>query len=290
MIVYSYSLVREQLFVWISTVELIINADDFGLNESVNDAIMDCHHHGSVSSASMMVNMPGFDHACSLLDDELLGVGLHFNLTEGEPLSPAFRRLLPRNRLLLALLTGEITQSSIEQEFLAQLSRLRAEGIKPSHIDSHQHIHIFPGVFRVVSEYCARENIALRIPWTPPVSKYLGLGRSLSRLGLNYLNWYNIRRGPALVTNSAFVSIFDITKTPGEADLGAYLEMLSGIETAFTEVMVHPSKSGRVEQVKTSITDISTNEYEMLMSEPFLAALSAGQFTLTDYRTIPTRD
>src|ERR1700753_2195819 len=69
---------------------LIINADDFGLSSIVNRAILVSMEKGLVTSTSIMANMPGFDHAIGLVrvHSKLAGrVGVHLNLTEGQPLS-----------------------------------------------------------------------------------------------------------------------------------------------------------------------------------------------------------
>lgn len=68
--------------------QVIINADDFGLSPAVNRGIIEAYRMGGITSTSMMVNMPGFDEAvylAKLLPG--LGVGLHFNLTYGYPVS-----------------------------------------------------------------------------------------------------------------------------------------------------------------------------------------------------------
>src|SRR5207237_814650 len=69
---------------------LIVNADDFGLSDGVNRAISEAHAAGTVSSASLLVNAPGFaDAVRRARAAPALGVGLHFNLTMGAPVSPA---------------------------------------------------------------------------------------------------------------------------------------------------------------------------------------------------------
>lgn len=68
--------------------QLIINADDFGLTSGVNQAVMDCSQQGSVSSATLMVNTAASEEAASLArSNPNLGLGLHFNLTLGRPVS-----------------------------------------------------------------------------------------------------------------------------------------------------------------------------------------------------------
>src|SRR4051812_16548020 len=70
---------------------VVINADDLGFAPGVNRGIIECHLTGTLPSASMMVNTPAFDEAVTLVREQApaLGVGLHFNLLTGRPLSVA---------------------------------------------------------------------------------------------------------------------------------------------------------------------------------------------------------
>lgn len=66
---------------------LIINADDFGYSKAVNLGIMESHINGVLTSTTLMANMPGVDHAVSLLKDmPNLCVGAHLTLTCGKPM------------------------------------------------------------------------------------------------------------------------------------------------------------------------------------------------------------
>ena len=72
--------------------KLIVNADDFGLTNGVNRAIIEGHARGAITSATLMANMPAFDAAVRLAKDHpSLGVGLHFNITQGPPVADASR-------------------------------------------------------------------------------------------------------------------------------------------------------------------------------------------------------
>ena len=61
--------------------KIIINADDFGLNSAVNEAVLASAESGILSSATVMANMPGFFEATrGALSYPRLGVGVHLNL------------------------------------------------------------------------------------------------------------------------------------------------------------------------------------------------------------------
>ena len=66
---------------------LIINADDFGLCESVNDAIIELFLDKKISSCTFMINLQGVDHALKNLENRDLKnmpIGLHFNIVRGK--------------------------------------------------------------------------------------------------------------------------------------------------------------------------------------------------------------
>src|SRR5271157_4057137 len=99
--------------------QLIVNADDFGLTEEVSIGIVDAHVHGIVTSATIMANGAAFDAAVSISRHvPRLGIGVHLNLTSGEPVAPArnIPSLVDRNgrlhwspgRLLRALVAGKV--------------------------------------------------------------------------------------------------------------------------------------------------------------------------------------
>ena len=67
---------------------LILHADDLGLCLAVNEGIRDSYENGFLTSTSLRVNGPAFQHAIKNVLPECpdLGVGLHLNLVEGKTL------------------------------------------------------------------------------------------------------------------------------------------------------------------------------------------------------------
>ena len=135
--------------------KLIVNADDFGLTAGVNDAILDAHLRGVISSASLLANGQAFESAVMLARRApRLSVGIHLNLTEGKPLAPSAavpslidgRGFFLRRpaRLWLAKSFHRVNPGEIERECRAQIERVLAAGIAPTHIDSHKHVHALP--------------------------------------------------------------------------------------------------------------------------------------------------
>ena len=68
---------------------VIINADDFGIDESVNFGIIKGHLEGVVSSTTIMASGKAFMHAVELAKSSpKLGVGVHLTLVNEKPIAP----------------------------------------------------------------------------------------------------------------------------------------------------------------------------------------------------------
>lgn len=136
---------------------LIVNADDFGAGEGVNDGVLEAHSRGVVTSASMMAGGAAFADALARLDDfPTLGVGVHLTLCAGAAVLAAARAptlideegRLPANALAFAkrYFGGRLRRKDIRAELEAQLGRVRDAGVAITHVDSHQHLHNLPGI------------------------------------------------------------------------------------------------------------------------------------------------
>lgn len=131
--------------------KIIINADDFGLNSSVNKAIIESFSRRLINSTTIMANMPGFDEAIELAHTNNIidKIGIHLNLSEGHPLTAAITGTnifhngnelgLKKFEKTLFLINSE-KRKTIYNEFAAQIEKVRNAGIPISHIDTHHHI------------------------------------------------------------------------------------------------------------------------------------------------------
>lgn len=147
---------------------LIVNADDFGLSKGQNYGIAECFRHGVVSSTTALVNAEGIEHAAQLRHElPGLGVGLHFTLTMGKPLSPL--PSLTRNGVLGKWVwqmaeEGDLPLDEIRVELNAQYQRFIAIfGCAPDHIDSHHHVHMFKQIFPIVAEFAKEKSLPMRV-------------------------------------------------------------------------------------------------------------------------------
>ncbi|MFH0725361.1 MAG: ChbG/HpnK family deacetylase [Pseudomonadota bacterium] len=153
---------------------LVVNADDFGISQSINDGIARAHREGIVTATSLMAGGRAFDHAvawCRSLPT--LDVGAHLTLVAEKPLlkkkstlTGADGRLPPSIRVLLGRLWGgRISRADIQAEWSAQIERILASGIRVTHLDSHQHLHALPGIGRLTLNLARDYHIPfVRVP------------------------------------------------------------------------------------------------------------------------------
>ena len=240
---------------------LIVNADDFGYSEAVNGAILHGFESSLVTSTSIMANMPGFDDAVGLAgghDILVQKVGLHLNLTEGFPLSrtlracPAFcgedgRLVYHHDRPLFRLSRKE--RAAVYDELRLQLERVLAAGIRPTHLDSHHHVHtewaIAPLGCRVARTYGIH-----RIRLTRNMGPVQGWGRRWYKKLFNY--WFLGRHSGLVDNTDYFGGVEDMNyflDTRGERIGGGWrIGGGGGRQDLSFEIMVHPrfDLSGRL--------------------------------------------
>ena len=161
---------------------VILNADDLGYSPAVNRAILRAATLGTLTAASLMVNMPFAEEAVKSVRESLpnFSLGLHFCLTSGRAVAPGVKIPLLIDSCgcfrhgftgLWRLLNSSRKKEAMEQirvEFLAQLEKMdhfaRDYGLRFDHLDSHQHVHVFPEVFDILEGESRKRNLVLRVP------------------------------------------------------------------------------------------------------------------------------
>ena len=137
---------------------LVVNADDFGRTHEINRGVLHAFRYGIVSSTSIMPNFEAFDQAADMVKSYHLPVGIHFNLTEGCPVSESTDvqslvdsqgRFFKKSTFMLYLMQGRIIERDVRTELCAQTQRCLDAGLQLDHYDSHHHIHVLPMISRV---------------------------------------------------------------------------------------------------------------------------------------------
>lgn len=233
---------------------LIVHADDFGLSRSVNEGILEAHSCGILTSASVMASGEAFNHAIQLVRaTPSLDVGVHLTLTEERPVlgRADIPTLLNEQGLFHAnpgvfmqrYLSRSISLDDVRREFDAQIGRVAEQGIRISHLDGHQHLHMVPGIRRVVGELAKKYAIpAIRFPRERLQGYMFRDVQNWSRLVQQcVLNWVcSIAAIPGAIQPDHFVGFTfggRLTKT----NLFTVLQHLPATGTC--ELMCHPGRS-----------------------------------------------
>ncbi|MFP4039369.1 MAG: carbohydrate deacetylase [Desulfosudaceae bacterium] len=163
--------------------KLLVNADDFGLTRSGTDTILQCLDDGLLNGVSLVPNGADFDYAVDALKKRRgVSLGIHLNLVEGRPVSPAeevpwligesgcFRHGfggLWRALSLAGKMKQEEMRRQVGLEIRAQIEKCRpaARDCPFPRLDSHMYVHMIPAVFELVCECLASYDIGyVRIP------------------------------------------------------------------------------------------------------------------------------
>ncbi|MFC0273708.1 chitin disaccharide deacetylase [Metabacillus herbersteinensis] len=148
-------------------IQLIVNADDFGYSRAVNHGIIDSHVNGIVNSTTIMMNMPGTEHAIQLSKEHpTLKVGIHLVLTCGKPLLNNVPSLVNEqgNFKKLSSLSNYngVNTDEVYQEWSAQIERALSYGINLTHFDSHHNVHGIKELASVVHKLATTYKLPVR--------------------------------------------------------------------------------------------------------------------------------
>lgn len=204
---------------------LIINADDFGLNSSVNKGIMAAFQAGAITGATLMVKRRGSEEALDILkNNPSLPIGLHLDLDD--ILAADKKEVLRFSPARIAGLLGKKEiRDRIEQEIDEQIDAFRRHSASLTHLDSHHHLHAVPEIFEIVVKKMSENGIkTLRIARRYDLIKYSPIIWD----GFFYDKARRILADKGIATADHFL-----------AEIRP--EMLDNIKSGVTEVMTHPS-------------------------------------------------
>jgi predicted glycoside hydrolase/deacetylase ChbG (UPF0249 family) len=237
-------------------VRVIFHADDFGLTEAVNAGILEAHAGGLLKSTSLMVTAGAAERAAAdARATPSLDVGLHVTLVEERPaLAPARvpslvrgERFFPRHTAVgLRYLLGRWQVAEAEAEIAAQWERLGALGLRASHCDGHQHLHLLPRVFPSVLASAHRHGVRFVRSWlAAPLGG--GASRHVSLLVIQAVSRLAWRRVPAdersAMVRFPTIGFLEAGGTMNSVRLLALLDQLRRHAAPdVVEVMLHPGR------------------------------------------------
>jgi predicted glycoside hydrolase/deacetylase ChbG (UPF0249 family) len=227
---------------------LIVNADDFGQSAGVNEGIIASHERGIVTSASLMVRWPAARAAAEYAHSHAtLGVGLHVDLGE--------MRYCEKEQSWVQMyeVVSHDDGTAVRQEVERQLAEFfTLVGRAPTHLDSHQHVHMHEPVRAIVSECAASLGVPLRS--CTPAIRYCGDFYGQASKGYAYPEGISVER---------------------------LLKVLGDLPAGTTELGCHP---GLHEDVDSMYRTERAIEVQTLCDPRVRSAVEAGNIRLISFR------
>lgn len=221
-------------------IRLIVNADDFGLDPAVNDAVERAHADGVLTTASLMVGGPAAEQAVEIARRlPTLGVGLHLVLADGPAVSPReripdlvdargrFGDRMVRDGFRFFFLPHIRRQLAIE--IRAQFDAFAATGLTLDHVNAHKHFHLHPTVLGLLLAIGRDHGLnAVRLPREPGTAPLLA----------PWLAWTRRRLRRVGITHNG--AMFGLATT-GATDETALLAAIAGLSPGLNEIYLHPA-------------------------------------------------
>lgn len=281
------------------TKRLIVNADDFGLSRSVNEAVFQAHKNGILTSTTIMMNMPAADDAVKIAQSlPKLGVGVHLNLSKGKRLSKdrCTEYLVDDNgefkyspvRLAAMSMVFHSVRKAIRTELAEQIQKLINSGIIPTHLDSHKHLHCYPPIYSIVCDlarifkikavrWCYEPKEVSAAPW--PLSgadcrRQAALIRKMAKINRFQENYF--------IKTDAFFGLAHLGKI--DVSFLKSLSLYGGSSTA--ELMCHPATEDEPQKPFRAIELARRTEMEALCDERVKKYFTEAGFELINYSRI----
>lgn len=258
-----------------SDMKLILNADDFGLTARVNQAILETMNRGIVRSTTIMMNQPGTQDAINLVKaGKVKSLGLHLNLTAGQPLSPANKLpdLIDTNGQFFHIRVLEnfnrVDTDQVYREIKAQYQAARQADLPINHLDCHHFSSILPATREAFIALANETGLPCR------------------RIDL----FVNDQQGLTSQTPDAFDYSFFDKGVDCELFKVSLLNHKKSQSTGCVEYMCHPGYAN--DEVLQSLSSyVSMREKELnILTDPHLTQwLHANEIELIGYEQLPEK-
>jgi predicted glycoside hydrolase/deacetylase ChbG (UPF0249 family) len=267
--------------------QLVVNADDFGFTPDVNEGIVDAHTNGILTATTLMANGAAFEDAVRLARDHpSLDVGCHLVLVGGNSLVDG--KPLPATvpQLLAALARRRI---DVYGELRAQVQRIVATGIRPTHLDTHKHTHLTPPVLEAVARLSEEFGIPwVRRPFDFPLTAYSGavpIGTLAASYAMSILG--RKFRGVLEAHHCRATNHFAGFQITGRFRTRELVELLAIIPEGSTELMCHPGRcSAALQAAPTRLKESREAELAALTAPEVRVAIGRAGIELATYAQV----
>lgn len=273
--------------------KFILNADDFGLSNDINRAIVEGYNAEILHSTSLCANGESFYSAVNEIMPECpkLCVGVHLNIIEGNALNPheTLTELTDSegnfNNSWIQLLLKSFNKKFMEQleiEFRSQIEKI-ISCTKVSHIDSHVHTHGIPNIFKLTCKLAKEYGIPyVRTQFERPyltnnISKHINLKYPVNQIKVLLLDSFSILNKKViedygLKTNDFLVGV-SYTGMMDNQTVEQGLEVFKNESDIVVEALFHPYPS-------------HVDEYKIIQNQNMKFKIENYGFEFTTYREL----
>jgi len=258
---------------------LIINADDFGMCNAINQAIIRTLKEGVVQSTSLMVPCPWALHAMHFLrDNPDIPFGVHLTaICDADDYG--WRPLTSREKVpslvdetgyfwsseRMTEFLAQLSLDQLEMEFRAQIEFVLAAGLKPSHLDWHYlrnggRKDILELMFHLAKEY----GLAMRVTGEPLIQKVQSQG---------------------LPTND--YDLLDSYSLDPVKKFAQYAQLLHELPVGLSEWAVHPGlDSAELFAIEPDGKQFRQTDFDFWISQEAKDLVKKEGIILLDYRAL----
>ncbi len=267
---------------------LVVNADDFGFTRDVNAGIIEGIRCGILTATSLMANGGAFDDAVKLArENPALDVGCHLVLVQGESVSrPGTNLPETLGQLLVALALGHLP---VYEELAAQVRRIVAAGINPTHLDTHKHTHVVPSVLAAVARISQEFGIPwVRRPFDFPMRAGLAAVPRTVRITSRLLGVPRKRFNATLAARGCRTTDhFAGFRITGRFRTPELVTLIGQLPPGTVEFMCHPGHCGdELGAARTRLKESREAELRALTAPETRQALEAAGVQLATYRDL----
>ena len=285
--------------------QLLVNADDFGLTPRVNEGIVKVMENGIVRSTSVMANMPSSEAIISIRNWEDISIGIHLNLTTGKPLSSVdevpslvndYGNFWEHKVFVRKLFNKWINMQEVQKELDRQVERIHGLGVKPTHFDSHQNVHLYPSVFRIIMRNIKkwqlrkmrshkhyllfqRKTVAMKVATHYIRNPHQFVNHFFASMIMKYAHLKGVKTPDRLITPMA-------TTGNSKYDLRTWLYLIRNLPEGTNEVFVHPGYVSEDIYKLTSYIKEREKEVKLLTSAELKTEFEENNIQLISFNNI----
>jgi chitin disaccharide deacetylase len=284
---------------------LIVNADDLGWTDGVNRGILDAFRGGIVTSTTLLANGAAFAEAVKAAKSApRLALGVHLNLSDGEPVADRESVISLLNddgrfasgpeSLLWKRARRGLILDEVEEEWDAQIQKVRDAGIRPTHLDGHKHVHMLPGFFEIALRLAKKHGIeAVRVSLEESSLRAALASGSQHRAGVVMTQGVQARglkllardaRKRAARMGIATADYFCGIAQTGELTLAGVEQLLKNLPDGTTELICHPGYADEaLQKTATRLQASRQKELEILTDTRIRNLVASQGIRLIDY-------